>query len=704
MSIQEILDFLGQKYKQPADSQVQEAQSRRQRQRAKESETLSGRMRLERIKQQRQSLPIFAQKSVFLSTLAENQIVIVVGETGSGKTTQIPQYLAEANYGIAGIIGCTQPRRVAACSVAHRVSVEYGCEVGSEVGYTIRFEDITSGRTIIKYMTDGILLQECIRNPNLDGYSVIMLDEAHERTINTDVLFGLLKETIKKRTDLRLIISSATMDYRKFSAFFHDAPTLNIPGRLFDVEVIYTNSNTQSYLKAAEEKVIEIHKREKPGDILVFLTGQEDIETLCERLYERVLECGSLVSRLNIHPLYGALEGQDQMRVFEDTPSGARKVVVATNIAESSLTIDGVVYVIDAGLVKQKIHQPKSGMDSLEIIWISQAQAMQRTGRAGRTAPGKCYRLYSTLDFNKMPLLFVPEIQRSNLASVVLKLKAMGIKDVVHFSFMDAPPAEAMIGAVYHLLLLGAVTAEEAITDIGTKMSAFPLDPCLAKYLILSAEMGCSDEVLTIVSLFSVQNIQKLFRRPKAKRGLADSKHANFHKPEGDHLTLLAIYSGWKENRHSEDWCKTNFLSIDVLRKAQEIRGQLLHLMDRQGLPIISCEGKADRVQRTICATFYYNAASRADIRYYKVLRDGELVNIRPGCSVWADRPPCVVFNEVLRTKKSYMLQVTKVEPNWLQDYAPMFFTQSHYSSSVVAKNQFNDLKLSTEFRMKKFF
>lgn len=319
--------------------------------------------------EQRESLPIFALKKNLMEAMIDNQILVVVGETGSGKTTQMTQYAIEAGLGRRGKIGCTQPRRVAAMSVAKRVAEEYGCKLGTDVGYTIRFEDCTSQDTIIKYMTDGMLLRECLIDPDLSGYSLIMLDEAHERTIHTDVLFGLLKAAARKRPELKLIITSATLDSVKFSEYFLEAPIFTIPGRTFPVEILYTREPESDYLEAAHITVMQIHLTEPPGDVLVFLTGQEEIDTSCEVLYERMKSMGPDVPELIILPVYGALPSEMQTRIFDPAPAGKRKVVIATNIAETSLTIDGIFYVVDPGFVKQKIYNPKSGMDSLVSIY-----------------------------------------------------------------------------------------------------------------------------------------------------------------------------------------------------------------------------------------------------------------------------------------------------------------------------------------------
>ncbi|CAG9535662.1 unnamed protein product [Cercopithifilaria johnstoni] len=639
------------------------------------------------LREQRESLPIFALKKALLEAVAAQNILIVIGETGSGKTTQITQYMVEVGYTARGRIGCTQPRRVAAMSVAKRVAEEMGCRLGSEVGYTIRFEDCTSQDTVVKYMTDGMLLRECLLDPDLTSYSVIMLDEAHERTIHTDVLFGLLKAAVKKRPELKLIVTSATLDAVKFSEYFYEAPIFTIPGRTFPVEILYTREPETDYLDAAHITVMQIHLTEPPGDVLVFLTGQEEIDTSCEVLYERMKSLGPDVPELIILPVYGALPSEMQTRIFEPAPPGSRKVVIATNIAETSLTIDGIYYVVDPGFVKQKIYNPKSGMDSLVVTPISQAQAKQRAGRAGRTGPGKCYRLYTERAYrDEMLPTPVPEIQRTNLASTLLQLKAMGINNLIDFDFMDAPPVEAMITALTQLHTLSALDNDGLLTRLGRRMAEFPLEPSLAKLLIMSVDLCCSDEVLTIVSMLSVQNV---FYRPKDKQEIADQKKAKFHQPEGDHLTLLAVYNSWKHHHFSQPWCYENFIQIRTLKRAQDIRKQLLSIMDRHKLNTISCGRDVQRIQKAICSGFFRNAAKRDPQEGYRTIVDGQNVYIHPSSALFQNQPEWVVYHELVMTTKEYMREVTAIEPKWLVEFAPSFFKMGDNTKlSAFKKNQ----------------
>ncbi|XP_027145588.1 ATP-dependent RNA helicase DHX8 isoform X2 [Larimichthys crocea] len=624
------------------------------------------------ILQQRESLPIFKLKEQLVQAVHDNQILIVVGETGSGKTTQITQYLAEAGYTSRGKIGCTQPRRVAAMSVAKRVSEEYGCRLGQEVGYTIRFEDCTSTETVIKYMTHGMLQRECLLDSDMSLYSLIMLDEAHERTIHTDVLFGLLKKTIQKRKDMKLIVSSATLDAVKFSQYFFEAPIFTIPGRTFPVEVLYTKEPETDYLDASLITVMQIHLTEPPGDILVFLTGQEEIDTACEILYERMKSLGPAVPELIILPVYSALPSEMQTRIFDPAPPGSRKVIIATNIAETSLTIDGIYYVVDPGFVKQIVYNSKTGIDQLVVTPISQAQAKQRSGRAGRTGPGKCYRLYTERAYrDEMLTTNVPEIQRTNLASTVLSLKAMGINDLLSFDFMDAPPMETLITAMEQLYTLGALDDEGLLTRLGRRMAEFPLEPMLCKMLIMSVHLGCSEEMLTIVSMLSVQNV---FYRPKDKQALADQKKAKFHQPEGDHLTLLAVYNSWKNNKFSNPWCYENFIQARSLRRAQDIRKQMLGIMDRHKLDVVSCGAATVRVQKAICSGFFRNAARKHPHDGYRTLIDQQVVYLHPSSTLFNRQPEWLVYHELVLTTKEYMREVTTIDPRWLVEFAPAFY------------------------------
>eukprot|EP00934_Nitzschia_sp_Nitz4_P000011 Nitzschia sp. Nitz4//scaffold123_size70294//37247//40867//NITZ4_005929-RA/size70294-processed-gene-0.17-mRNA-1//-1//CDS//3329534488//11//frame0 len=638
-----------------------------------ESKTLSyGIISNKSIKEQRESLPIYRLKKELMQAMVANQILVVIGETGSGKTTQMTQYLLELGLGKKGMVGCTQPRRVAAVSVAKRVAEEYGCALGEQVGYSIRFEDVTSSDTIIKYMTDGMLMREYLADNDLKRYAALMLDEAHERTIHTDVLFGLLKDLCRRRPDLKIIVTSATLDAEKFSNYFFQAPIFTIPGRTFPVEILYTKEPESDYLDAAMITVMQIHLSEPPGDILVFLTGQEEIDTCCETLYTRMQALGDLAPELIILPVYSSLPSEMQSRIFEPAPKGARKCVVATNIAEASLTIDGIYYVVDPGFSKQKAFNPKLGMDSLVVTPISQASARQRAGRAGRTGPGKCYRLFTEHAFkSEMLATNIPEIQRTNLGNVVLQLKAMGINDLLGFDFMDPPPVATLVGALESLHALGALDEEGLMTRLGRKMAEFPLEPNLSKMLILSVDLGCSEEILTITAMLSVENP---FYRPKDKQAQADMRKAKFHQAEGDHLTLLTVYKGWEASRFSNPWCFENFIQARSMRRAQDVRKQLVTIMDRYRLLLISAGKNYKIICKAITAGFFTNAAKKDPQEGYRTLVDQNPVYIHPSSALFNKNPEYLIYHELVLTTKEYMRNVMVIDAKWLTELAPAFY------------------------------
>jgi len=624
------------------------------------------------IKDQRESLPVFAFRDQLIQAVKDNQVLVVVGETGSGKTTQLTQYLAEAGFGNDGIIGCTQPRRVAAISVAERVAEEVGCKVGEEVGYTVRFMDRTSPATKIKYMTDGMLQREILIDPDIRRYSCIMLDEAHERTISTDVLFALLKKALKRRPELRVIVTSATLNADKFSAYFNECPIFSIPGRTFPVEILYSREPESDYLDAALVTVMQIHLTEPKGDILLFLTGQEEIDTSCEVLYERMKALGPNVPELLILPVYAQLPPEMQSRIFEPAPEGSRKVVIATNIAETSITIDGIYYVVDPGFVKQNAYDPKLGMDSLVVTPISQAQATQRAGRAGRTGPGKCFRLYTEAAFqSEMLPTTIPEIQRQNLSLTILMLKAMGINDLLHFDFMDPPPINTMLTALEELYALGALDDEGLLTRLGRRMSDFPMDPSLAKVVIAAVDHDCSDEMLTIVAMLNLPNV---FYRPKEKQTQADQKKAKFHDPHGDHLTLLNVYNSWKGSGFSNPWCFDNFIQARSMRLAKDIRNQLEDTMKRHKHRVVSCGRNTQKVRQALCSGFFRQAARKDPQEGYKTLIEGTPVYLHPSSALFGKQAEWVIYHTLVLTTKEYMHYTTAIEPKWLVEAAPTFF------------------------------
>lgn len=640
----------------------------------------------QRLQEERRNLPMFAYRDELLKAVEEHQIIIIVGETGSGKTTQIPQYLYEAGYGKLGKIGCTQPRRVAAMSVAARVAQEVGCKLGNEVGYSIRFEDCTSDKTVLKYMTDGMLLREFLSEPDLASYSCMMVDEAHERTLHTDVLFGLVKDIARYRPDLKLLISSATLDAEKFSEYFDYAPIFRIPGRRYPVDIMYTKAPEADYLHACVVTTLQIHVTQPPGDVLIFLTGQEEIEAAEELLKQRTRGLGSKIAELVIAPIYANLPSDMQAKIFEPTPPGARKVVIATNIAETSLTIDGIKYVIDPGFCKQNSYNPRTGMESLQVTPISKASALQRAGRAGRTAPGKCFRLYTAWAYqHELEDNTVPEIQRTNLGNVVLLLKSLGINDLVNFDFMDPPPTETMFRALEQLYALGALNERGELTTLGRKMAEFPVDPQLAKMLIASEQFGVSEEVVTIAAMLSVGSA--VFYRPKDKGVHADNAHKAFHRGGvGDHIALMNVFNGWAETNFGSQWCFENFVQVRSMKRARDVRDQLLGLMERCEIEMLSNPGDVDAIRKSVTAGFFYHTANLQKNGSYKTVKNPQTVYIHPSSGLSDSLPRWVVYHELVLTSKEYMRTVSEIKPEWLVDIAPHYYSKKEIMDQATKK------------------
>ncbi|XP_033220359.1 pre-mRNA-splicing factor ATP-dependent RNA helicase DHX16 [Belonocnema kinseyi] len=638
------------------------------------------------IEETKKSLPIYPFRKDLLAAIRDHQVLIIEGETGSGKTTQIPQYLYEAGYTDDDkIIGCTQPRRVAAMSVAARVAHEMAVKLGNEVGYAIRFEDCTSQRTRIKYMTDGTLHREFLSEPDLASYSVMIIDEAHERTLHTDILFGLVKDITKFRSDLKLLISSATLDATKFSEFFDDAPIFRIPGRRFPVDIYYTKAPEADYIDACVVSILQIHATQPSGDILVFLTGQDEIETCQEMLQERVRRLGSKLAELMILPVYANLPSDMQAKIFLPTPPGARKVVLATNIAETSLTIDNIVYVIDPGFAKQNNFNSRTGMESLMVVPISKASANQRAGRAGRVAPGKCFRLYTAWAFkHELEDNTVPEIQRINLGNAVLTLKALGINDLVHFDFLDPPPHETLVLALEQLYALGALNHHGELTKLGRRMAEFPLDPMMAKMLIASEKYRCSEEIATIAAMLSVNGA--IFYRPKDKLIHADTARKNFHVPGGDHLTLLNVYNQWQQCDFSTHWCYENFIQHRSMKRARDVRDQLVGLMQRVEMQLVSGITETVNIRKAITAGYFYHVARLSKAGNYKTAKHNQTVSIHPNSSLFQELPRWLLYHELVFTTKEFMRQVTEIESKWLLEVAPHYYKPKELEDSTNKK------------------
>ncbi|KAG0024415.1 DEAH-box ATP-dependent RNA helicase prp22 [Podila clonocystis] len=551
---------------------------------------------------------IYDHRNGLMDAIRDNGILVVIGETGSGKTTQLPRYVIEEFQGMK--VGVTQPRRIAAISVAKRVAEEYDCRLGDTVGYTIRFDDTTSSRTRLKYMTDGVLLREATMDPLLEKYDLLVIDEAHERTVETDVLFGLLKRTKVKRPELKLLIMSATLNVTKFSDFFDECPIYTIPGRTYPVEILHSRDNTKlgllksGYVGKAVETVMHILTKEiRPGDvgdILVFLTGQNEIERACQDLKKAILDKKhkeqdqkelsdrhkhlSTISldQIQILPLYASLELLDQTAIFGPSPRGSRKVIFATNIAQTSVTIPNIRFVVDSGFVKQKMYDSSTGMDALLVVPISKAAATQRAGRAGRTRAGICFRLYSRDSFEtEMEEETVPEIMRTGLTGTVLSLKNLGIRDVNGFEFLDPPREEELLAALRELYLVGAIDKFGELTDVGSSMIRYPVNPLLARSLVEAEKLGCLDNALTIVAMLSIEEPFYLPRHQEEQEPARQS-HTKFLHHTGDHMTLLNVYEAWRDANYSKNWCHDNFFNLRQLRLAKNIRSQLRDIVDRK--------------------------------------------------------------------------------------------------------------------------
>jgi len=618
---------------------------------------------------QEEELPILKYKAEIGEMIFMNPTTIIVGETGSGKTTQIPLIVWEL-LGSQEKVAITQPRRLATRSVSSYVAKKLGCQIGEEVGYQIRFEDRTTEGTRINFMTDGILLRKIQEDPLLREYSAVMVDEAHERSLNIDFVLGLLKRLQRKRREaglppLKIIVTSATLEKEKFAQYFGDAPILEIPGRLYPVEIHYENGKVYDYTSAAAEKVKSIISENKEGDILVFMPGQEEISRTIQNIQELNLE------ETEALPLYGEMDPEEQDKIFAKTDK--RKIVVATNIAETSVTVPGIRHVIDSGLIKQINYNPSTGIETLELCLHSKSGCIQRAGRAGRLAPGECWRLYTETDFADRQEFQTPEIKRSNLAHVVLMMKKIGIEDVNSFEFIDPPRKEALEEAIETLKTLGAFDENEEITELGKLMVELPLEPRLAKMVIEAEKYNCVEAICTIAAFLGERPV---FIRPKGREGEADLAHQTFKVAGSDFLSLLKVWQEYEANNCSDSWAFRNFLNSKVLAEVRQIRYQLFRALRRNGIRV-GKPPEPESVGKSITASYLDNLLRYEGSNYYRRLKDNRLgIYLHPSSVTFSSKPSLVVAAEIVQTNKLYARMVQEVRPEWLYEVAPHLLTK----------------------------
>ncbi|XP_069827908.1 probable ATP-dependent RNA helicase DHX40 isoform X2 [Dendropsophus ebraccatus] len=661
-------------------------------------------------------LPILRCKEELLQAATHHSFLVVTGDTGSGKTTQLPQYLYQAGFGEDGIIGVTQPRRVATISVAQRVAEELRCSLGSTVGYQVRFDDCTSQKTAIMYMTDGCLLRHTLTDPDLSCFSTVVLDEAHERSLSTDILFGLLRKhflmSVSRRPPLRVIVMSATLDVHRLTEFFGNCPVFSIPGRVFPITERFHNligprdRESGAYVTETVKVALETHVQEPAGDILVFLTGQAEIEKACDVLYSRAERldyrhdvCDPRVDGLLILPLYGSMPTDQQKRIFLPPPSGIRKCVVATNIAATSLTIDGIRYVIDSGFVKQLNHNPRAGLDVLEILPISKSEAVQRAGRAGRTASGQCHRIYSREFWEKcMPDHMIPEIRRSSLISVILTLKCLGVNDVIRFPYLDPPEERFILEALRKLYQCSAIDRSGNVTDLGRFIVEFPLSPHLAVALIKATSLGCEDLLLPVVAMLSVEHV--FIQSGVAQKQKEDEEsHKTLCEMAGgdnDFAVLSFIFTQCKSSDNPSSWCRRHAVHWRAVRTAYSVEKQLRDITHKlrqmKNFPVETSDvPREELLQRCLCAGLYCNVARRSIGRTFCTMDgSGSLVHLHPSSALFGQEifPEWILFHSVLVTSKIFVRTLCPIRYEWVKDLLPKLHDVDAYDLSSVAREE----------------
>jgi ATP-dependent RNA helicase DHR2 len=653
----------------------------------------------------RKTLPVFKVKDEVIPCILENQVTILIGETGSGKSTQIPHFLMEK---MDKNIAVTQPRRVAAMNLAMRVSEEYGCYVGEEVGYSVRFNNMTSRRTKLKYITDGMLLRELMIDPKLSKYSTVIVDEAHERTILTDLLIGFLKglliernaKSIEENTapDFKVVIMSATLDAEKFSKFFNNAPILFIEGKMYPVQRYYIDKPADDIIDAMVKSVIQVNQGEQSGDILCFLPGQEDIDKTVEILNTISLELPKEAPLIVPMPLYAALPPQQQMKIFTKLKSRQRKVIISTNIAETSVTVPGIKYVIDSGLRKVKVWRHQLGLSTLLTVPISKASATQRAGRAGRESAGKCFRLYKESDYLKLTDTTEPEILRSEIISPVLMLKKLGVDDILGWHWLENPGQESLVASLQQLYALGALNNSGSITTIGEQMVTLPVAPHLASVLIKAQEYNVLNEVIDIVSCLSVDNL--LMTPPSEKRDEINAMRfetCTLGTSHGDLIMLkelFDIFNTIKEADERKRWCKEIAVSYKGFKNVIRIKKQIREYMNllNNGFDDTDIVMKHDHndfdeqygngsmantpldvesILKSFLSGFISNTAIGMPDRSYRTVTSGNLISVHPSSLLFGKKKDAIMYIEFVYTVKGYARNVSAIKLEWLQEIAP---------------------------------
>eukprot|EP00347_Sterkiella_histriomuscorum_P017631 403348600 len=739
------------------------------------------------IQAERKELPIYEFKNEIVDVIKNNLFCVITGETGSGKSTQIAQYIIDnmtikdfkqytnqeifsmlsaqinlpeqsnnkkSSNQISGIdrnhdstssnklvkVVVTQPRRVAAIQMAKRVSYERQTSLGREVGYSIRFDDCTDskGRTQIKYVTDGILVRECLLDPDLNEYSVVVLDEAHERSLNTDILFALVKQAVlRRRGQLRLVVTSATLKTDQIAKYYfafvkeensqlidqnqssqlkqqqqqqyYGCPVLSVSGRCFPVSILHQDSPKEQRVETSVQIAIRIHLNEPSGDILVFLTGFEECEQATKKCFEKLSNIAERkqVPPMMIVPLYGSQTAEQQANAFLKTPENCRKIIFATNIAETSLTVANIGYVIDSGFVKQKIYNSSTGMESLQIVPISKVQAIQRAGRAGRTREGKCVRLYTEKFYKEqMPDSTVPEIKRVNLTGTVLTLKSMGINDVIEFDYLDSPDLDTIEHALKTLYYLEAINKHGELTNLGEELSKFPLEPTYTKSLFAYHQLAYNyrshEDMLSLVSLLSAENIWVgVSRHDEGKLDRLEEVKRKFSDKQSDHMSLVNVFEEWQTlPRHKQDdWCFKNFIQARALKQAKNIKEQLIDYLSkvnwesiRKLLPKsqqqnekgdrnkLSYEDRCRLLRKSLCQGFYMNTSRRVPHNTI----EGSYLTVNEGLMVRTDRqsnfslnkhyPDWVIYTDISSSANGsagMMRMVSEIKLSWVEDNLP---------------------------------